>query len=1122
MAESYSLSVLGPARLHRTGPDGDTQPVPLRPKEQAVLAAVALHHPRSSTTDRIVDLIWPEGPPATARKAVQNHVLRIRRAAGDGFLDTVSGAYELGPRVALDTDALTSAVGDAAAAQRHRDHALRSRHLETALSCFDGEPFAELPDSPQVATARRRLGDLRANAEEGLADALLGQGSLHEAVELLTILTEENPYRERRWWLLMLSQYRAGRRREALATFAAAREKLAAGAGLEPGDDLRRLERLIATDDPTLMTPAVLHASPGSGVDALRRTDQFVGRDSEMEHLTSLFERVLEGSPRFAVLEGESGIGKTTLAHEFGATAGDRARVVWGPCDAAPTTPLQPFGRALDELIDADGNEFPAWLSEDPAPLAAIVPRLAERLDARPDDIGDAGRYRLFDAVADALVAAATQHPLVVILDDFHLTPPTTRRLVSRCLNARAPLFLIATWRTGPGCLTFSDATNDELCGDVLEVGGLSEEAIGRWIRSTVGTDADVSDLVHWLNWQTDGNPLFVRELTSMLLERQAFDSTSDPITFRPPDDVPEALREVLLDRVRGLAADTVAFLRAASVLGTRFRPTDLKALVDASPSRQIAEATGAGILRAGRSADEVEFIHDLLRRALYETLSDGARIELHDLAAHAASSGGQADNEERLAEIAWHRLAAAPIDPVAAVSAARRAGDVAMRLYAFDEAARFYEGAHAAADSAAGRGADADAERSCCELAILRGDALRRAGDPANVDILVNAAGCAEAIGDGDLLAKAALALCQLGATTETGETHKLAARIADTALELAPSSALRAQVAGAASLVFSMADEPDRCRALFERAEREARATEDPEVLSSVLPFAYLALALPDELDRRQQIADELVRLGTERQHPPTEWEGHQLRLSVQLMRGDPGVADSFRRLSSLTAVLHEPTRMWAESCLDAVLAYVRGDLDEAEALITGSLEYSGPVAPSRVLATYGAELLGIRAQQKRLGELAETFSNLVDQQPGLPAWHAALAWIAAERGDAATATREFDFLAADHFAMLPCDFTWTAGMYALGKCAATTGSGTRAELVRTTLAPHSGLMSWYGTGTYGPLDQVIGECAIAMGDAAGARTHLEKAHDTSEGLGAPLFAREATAALDHITRD
>lgn len=1122
MAQDFSLSVLGPVNLERAGPDGTTERVPLRPKERAVLAAIGLHHPRPSTTDRIVDLIWPDAPPATARKAVQNHVLRIRRAAGDGCLDTVDGAYTLGPHVGLDTDALTSSVGEAATAQRQHDRALRRRHLEAALECFGGEPFTDLPESPETATARRRLGDLRADAEEGLADALVGQDLHHEAIELLTDLTEDQPYRERRWWLLMLAQYRAGRRRDALATFAAAREKLVTGAGIEPGDDLRRLERLIATDDPALMTPAILHTGPGIGVDAAQHSEQFVGRDAEMERLTSLFEEVLRGSPRFAVLEGESGIGKTTLAHEFGARVGDRARVVWGPCDAAPTTPLQPFGRALDELIEAEGSTLPVWLSDDPAPLAAIVPRLAERLDARPDDIGDAGRYRLFDAVADALVAAAAQQPLVVILDDFHLTPPTTRRLVSRCLESRAPLLLLATWRATPGSLTFADATDHDLRAEVVTLGGLPESAVIGWLRSTVGNDQDVTDVAHWVHWQTGGNPLFVRELTAMLLERGTFDRDRTPSSFQPPEGVPDALREVLLDRVRGLAADTVAFLRAASVLGTRFRPRDLKALVDASPSRQIAEATRAGILRAGRSGDEVEFTHDLLRRALYDTLSEGARIELHDLAAQAAESDEHPDDAAKVAEIAWHRLAAAPIDPLAAVTAARRAGDAAMELYAFDEAARFYEGARATADSEAGRAADAEADKTRCELTILRGDALRRAGDPANVDLLTDAAECAESLGDADLLTRAALGLCQLGATTEAGDTHQRAAHVAERALEIATSPHLRAEVAGAASLVLSLSGRPERCRELFERAEREARSTGDPEVLGAVLPYAYLALAEPGDLDRRSEIAQEVLRLGTRRRHLPTEWEGHQLAFSVQLVRGDPAFSDSYGELAALTDVVREPTRMWAESYLGAVVAHVRGELDRAETLITESLEFAGPVAPSRVLATYGAELLGLRAQQQRLGELADTVSDLVDEQPGLPAWHAALAWIAAANGDTATAIREFDLLAADDFAMLPRDFTWTAGMYALGKAVAGVGDPVRARVVLRALEPHSGLMSWFGTGTYGPLDQVVGECAATAGDTAAARRHLGKAGEMAQALGAPLFEAEATAALAQLPGD
>ncbi len=628
------------------------------------------------------------------------------------------------------------------------------------------------------------------------------------------------------------------------------------------------------------------------------------------------------------------------------------------------------------------------------------------------------------------------------------------------------------------------------------------------------GGDVDVRDAAQWLHEQTGGNPLFVHELTTTLLDREAFASGPGARDFSPPHDVPEALREVLLDRVRGLAADTVAFLRAASVLGTRFRPSDLQALVDASPARQIAEATSAGILRSGPATDQVEFTHDLVRRALYDTLSPGTRIELHDLAAQVAAVEG---GDDRLAEIAWHRLAAIPIDAEAALDAACRAGDTSMELYAFDEAARFYEGAQTAAGALPG----SEGERLACEMAVRRGDALRRAGDPANVDVLVEAARCAESLDDSDLLARSALALCQLGLTTEAGASDVTATDLADRALVRTADPRLRAELAGTASLLYSLAGRPARCRELFEDAEREARATEDPEVLAVVLPFAYLALARPTDLDRRAAIADEVLDLGERLEHLPTEWEGHQLRMSVRLVRGDPAFVESFDQLARLTETLHEPTRIWTVHYLAAVVAYVRGDLERAEREMTTSLEFAGVVATSRVMAIYGAELLGVRAQQGRLDELADTVAQLHAEQPGVPAWYAATARIAADAGDTAVVCRAFDRLAADDFAELPDDFTQTAALHALARSVAAIGDAARSRLVYNRLAGCSRLMSWFGAGTFGPIDQSLGECARVFGDMDSARRHLAQARDISSTLGAPLFAREAETALENLER-
>ncbi|MCZ7528232.1 MAG: AAA family ATPase [Acidimicrobiia bacterium] len=1104
MSGGLSVAVLGPTELRR-----DDAIVALRPRERAVVAALALRHQRPATTDDVVGLLWPGGPPPTARKAVQNHVVRVRRAAGPGLVVSTPDGYGLGGSVVVDTERAVVTVRDADDAARQRDHERRRALLQGLLGGVRGVPFADLPDGPAVLAARRRFAEILAEAEDGLAEARLLLGDAAHAASRLTHLVEELPARERRWWLLMLAQYRMGRRRDALATYALARERLVREAGIEPGDELRRLERLVLQDDPVLLT-GVLLAPPASRPDRSGSLlpGPFVGRGDELCSLEACLDRAVAGEPVLVLVEGEAGIGKTALARTFASRATGRgARVVWGSCEAAPMVPLQPFGQALEELAEAEPRRFTGWLPHDRTALAVLSPRLAEVVRAIGEPPRDPGRHRLVDAVVHVLAAAASERPLVLVLDDLHRAAPASQRLAVQCLLGGARLLVVATCRNRPAAV---DPDRDAAPGGgvrEIEMTGLSEEDVAHYVGELAGASDEAARAARRIHRWTGGNALFVCEMTRALLERAALEGPERPLRVGGPTDVPEAVRDVVLERLGGLASDTVAALQAASVLGVRFRPDDLQAMVG-PPGRQLAEAQSAGFVRPARAPREMEFAHELLRQVVHDSLSEGERAELHDLAALAIDRGGA---DARLAEVAEHHLAAAPLDRDRAVESARRAATAALELYAYDEAADFYGRAFTLL-----RETGAGESRSACELAIAHGGALRRAGNPANAEVLVRAAQLAETLGDGDLLAEAALSLCQLGPTSEAGGSDERAATIAARALERASDPRLRAEVAGAASMVHSLEGEPKACRRLFEAAEREARVTGRPEVLARVLPYAYLALPTPEDLERRGALALEVIDIGRALPDLTTEWEGHHLLFSVLLQRADPSLEASLERLEEIAAVVKEPTRDWSMCYLRAAIGHLHGRLDASEEEISRSLGFAGAVSESRVLAVYTGQLLGIRADQDRLGELIPAVEQLVDDQPGVPAWHAAMALVAAASGDRRRVRREFDVISVGDFAPLPKDFIWTAAMFVLGRAVASVGDGDRSRRAYRCLAPLAGRMSWFGTGTYGPIDQVLGELARAMGDSSGAREHFDAATRIARRLDAPVFAARAEVRL------
>ena len=224
------------------------------PKQRGVLAILLLHANEAVSRDQLIDGLWGDSPPPSARHTLDDYVSRLRRALGPdrivrrapGFVVRVEpGELDLETFEALlENGRIAAAVGDAAEA-RDSLHAALALWRAPALADLEYEPFAG------VETAR--LEERRLLALEARVDADLRLGSGLELVGELERLVSEHPYRERLLGYLMVCLYRAGRQSEALAVYQAGRQRLAEELGLEPGAELQELERRILRQDPGLL-----------------------------------------------------------------------------------------------------------------------------------------------------------------------------------------------------------------------------------------------------------------------------------------------------------------------------------------------------------------------------------------------------------------------------------------------------------------------------------------------------------------------------------------------------------------------------------------------------------------------------------------------------------------------------------------------------------------------------------------------------------------------------------------------------------------------------------------------------------------------------------------------------
>ena len=228
------------------------------PKVRALLAVLLLNANRTVAVETLIDALWGDEPPGSARQTVHYFVHRLRRAlgaAGDRLATSPSG-YEL--HVApgeLDVDTFERLTAQARTAAADGDLDAAAATLDQAVALWRGRPLADLTSAPFAEAEAARLEALHATAMEERFEIGLRLGRHTELVAELEAMTAAYPFRERPRAQLMLALYRSGRRAEALAAFSAARRTFSEELGIEPGPQLQRLERAILTSDPSIELP---------------------------------------------------------------------------------------------------------------------------------------------------------------------------------------------------------------------------------------------------------------------------------------------------------------------------------------------------------------------------------------------------------------------------------------------------------------------------------------------------------------------------------------------------------------------------------------------------------------------------------------------------------------------------------------------------------------------------------------------------------------------------------------------------------------------------------------------------------------------------------------------------
>lgn len=576
------LVCLGPptARLDGREPPREV----LWKKHLALLIYLALSPGRRRAREHLLTLFWGEHADERARRNLNEAVLRLRKALGDGRLRNEGDALVMDD-AALDVDALQLVV--LAETDPERATALAASEFLEGFHVDDARDFDDW-----ASAERRRFHALAARALVAAAERRLQQTRYADARDLAQRALEREPHAEPAARVLMTACALAGDSAGALDAYRTFETALHNDLGERPSKALAALAgrirdgtwRPAATGDRAAEPP-------------------LVGREALHIEAFAAAERALSDGPRVLVVTGPPGIGRTRLLNECASRLGlNGARVMLTrPLETdqdAPWSTLRLLARA--GLTDAPG--LTAARPDALSALASVVPELRERFAPRePQDVAD-----MAASLASVLGAVADECPVALAIDDAQWADgPSLDAVASAVAALRGKrIALLLTVAQGVGdppreLIRLEAEVGRSLPGLAMRLAPLGDaeildlvHAMAPWCRNA----ADRGRLAHRIMVETRGSPLYAVTILACL--QRATTLRQDLVSWPPPQSttdaplpfsIPNVVRQALAARVAELDARQQDVLRVAAVCGEVLDP-DLVAAV-AECSRQDVEA---------------------------------------------------------------------------------------------------------------------------------------------------------------------------------------------------------------------------------------------------------------------------------------------------------------------------------------------------------------------------------------------------------------------------------------------------------------------------------------------------------------------------------------------------
>lgn len=472
------------------------------------------------------------------------------------------------------------------------------------------------------------------------------------------------------------------------------------------------------------------HPEKSYGIEEPRA--RLIGRERELGDLTTAFGDITRGLGRFVAITGEAGIGKSRILGELKRTVeADIAKPLWleGRCtELSMTTGYGPF-------LDLFRRLFGWHPQDDETERASRIIHFLEEMGAHEElteeQIGEVGpilgkllsvrfgsewdrvlanadsqqiRHRSFQAILDFLLGLSRRQPLILVLEDLHWSDSLSLDLIALLMESlpgaaimlnciyrsvkdhRSRDLIIIASRKCPGCYT------------EIVLRELTQKESNTFIEGLLGNQQLSSTLNDFLFQRSQGNPLYLQEIIRSLVEEGILNFNDGNWTFEPAYgehlSVPVAIQSIIQSRVDRLPFRLKQALQRAAVIGQTFTARLIEAIPPpaAELERALHDLTDSAFIFQERSFPEIEysFRHVLLQEAIYQSIPQRRRKELHRLVAESIERLFPDRLKEHCERLAYHFNKSDDADK--AVEYLLKAGEKARLSYSNEEACRYFK----------------------------------------------------------------------------------------------------------------------------------------------------------------------------------------------------------------------------------------------------------------------------------------------------------------------------------------------------------------------------------------------------------------------------------------------